>query len=184
MATDLTALTLSAAVGLNGSVAKALDLGTPTQSIGLSEALTFAFGTGAGKANQIWHDRRTLAASANEELDLNGSLENPFGQVVSFANIKGILVINRSDEALGAHTATDAEIAIGGAASAEFLGPFQAAGDKLGVPAGGVFLIATPDASGWTVAGDYVSTTDKLKITNLDGADEALYDIYLWGESQ
>lgn len=180
MATDLTDLSLSLGVSLSAASQKALDLSTPTDQVALSQTLAYAFGTGAEKANQIWHDRRALAGGASEELDLAGTLENAYGAAATFAKVRGIVVLNRSGEALGAHPVTDAEIAVGGAAANEFLGPFQAAGDALGIPAGGVLVIATPDADAWAVTAD---TADLLKIENLDGADEALYDIVIWGEA-
>lgn len=183
MATDLTGLTMTAAVSVSGAIEKALDLTVPQDSLSVSKALAFAFGTGAGKANQIFHDRRTLAGGASETLDLSGVLVNPLGGTVTFAKVKAIILLNRSDEALGAHTATDAEVALGGAAADEFVGPFQTAGDAIGVPAGGVFFIATRDAAGWAVVNDYTGDADLIKVTNLDGVDQALYDIILIGES-
>jgi hypothetical protein len=183
MATDLTGLTLTAAVSLSGAIQKALDLTTPQDSISVSKALAFAFGSGAAKADQIFHDRRTLAAGASEELDLAGPLVNPLGGTITFEKVKVIIVFNRSDEALGAHTATDAEVAVGGAAADEFLGPFQAAGDAIGIPAGGFFAVGCKNADGWAVVVDYTGNTDKLKVENLDGVDEALYDVILIGEA-
>lgn len=184
MATDLTALTLSAAVSISGAVERGLDLSTPQDSLSVQKLLSYAFGTGAGKANQLFHDRRSLAGGASETLDLSGVLTNSMGGTVDFANVKCIIVFNRSNEALTPHAATDAEIAIGGAAADEFLGPFQAAGDAIGIPAGGMFCIACNDAGGWAVVNDYTGDFDLLKITNLDGADEALFDIVIVGESK
>lgn len=183
MATDLTALDLAIALSIAGSTQKGLDLSTPQDAINLSKSIAFAFGTGAGKGDQVFHDRRILAGGASEDLDLAGVLTNAYGATVTFAKVKAILIFNRSDETLTspvAHTATDAEIAVGGAAANEFQGPFQAAGDAIGIPAGGAFLIAGNWATGWAVT---AGTGDLLKIENLDGSDEACYDIVIIGES-
>jgi len=183
MATDLTALDLAIALSLAGSTQKGLDLSTPQDTLNLSKSLALAFGTGAGKADQVFHDRRILAGSGSEDLDLAGVLTNAYGGAVTFAKVKAIIVLNRSDETLTtpvAHTATDAEVAVGGAAANEFQGPFQAAGDAIGIPAGGIFVIACNDANGWAVT---AGTGDLLKIENLDAVDEACFDIVVIGES-
>ncbi|HUT10071.1 MAG TPA: hypothetical protein VMY35_17350 [Phycisphaerae bacterium] len=184
MATDLTALDLAVAVSVAGSTQKGLDLSTPQDNLNLSKALAFAFGTGAGKGNQAWHDRRLLAASAAEGalMDLAGVLKNAYGETVNFANVKALIVFNRSDETFTTpvHAPTDAEISVGGAAATEWLGPFKAALDAIKIPAGGVFVIAGNWATGWPVVG---GISDLLEITNEDGADEACYEIILIGES-
>lgn len=182
MATDLTALDGNISLSAIFATQKGLDLSTPADSLNISKILEYAFGTGAGKADQIWHDRRVLAASADEDLDLAGVLTNWAGATVTFANIKAIIVINRSDETTTspAHTATDASITVGGAAATQFVGPLVDATDKVQVEAGGVFLVATKTAAGWTVT---AATADLLNIANEDGVDEALYDIVLVGEA-
>jgi len=181
MATDLTGLVVALGIDFSALVKKAIDLSTPEASLKFSEkALALAFGTGENQANQIWWDRRTLAGDASENLDLAGSLTNAFGGTVTFANVKAIIVLNRSDQAIGAHEATDAEISVGGAAANEFQGPFEAATDAIRVPAGGVLLITNPQADGWTVT---ATDNDLLKVLNKDADDEALYDIILIGES-
>lgn len=182
MATDFTALTTSLGITLSGTAQKSTDLSTTTDPLTITESLALTFGTGAGKADQRWHDRRLLAASASENLDLAGSLINAFGGTVTFANVKIIFVRNVSDETTTspAHTATDAAIAVGAAASNVFQGPFQDTTDAVNIAAGGVFLVGRADTSGWTVT---ASSGDMLKVANLDGADEAMYDIVIIGES-
>jgi len=181
MATDITGLSFEVNLDLSAIVQKAIDLATPNVPLKIAEkVLALTFGTGVSKANQVWWDRRTLAKTASEELDLAGGQTNAFGGTVTFANVKAILVFNRSDKALGAHTATDAVISVGGAAANEFQGPFEAATDAIRVPAGGMMLITNPSAAGWTVT---ATDADLLKILNKDADDEALYDIVLVGES-
>jgi len=185
MATDLKSLVLTATAKLFGVATKEKELADSQCPINLTEALAFTFGSGALQADQIFFDRRVLAAGANETLDLSGVLENPLGGTISFANVKGIVIVNRSDETSTSpsHTITDAEIVVGGAAANTFLGPFQDASDKLGIPAGGIVFVARPTAAGWDVVDEYAVVTDQLKIENADGSGEALYDIYIWGDS-
>jgi hypothetical protein len=183
MATDLSNLILTARIALDGVITKDKELAPSQYPIPLNESFAFTFGEGALKANQLFTDRRTLAGGASETLDLNGVLENPLGGTVSFDEVKGIVIVNRSDEALGEHDITDAEIRVGGAAANEFQAFFAAAGDKLDLPAGAAFAMISPKSAGWNVVDEYAVMTDQLKIENLDGADEALYDIYIWGES-
>jgi hypothetical protein len=44
----------------------------------------FPAGTGSGQVSKSFIDTRTLAASANEELDLSGALTDPLGQPAVF----------------------------------------------------------------------------------------------------
>ena len=188
MATHLTNLSARVTIALSAVAQKAIDLSTPEAKVSLKQVFDIAFGVGADKADLIWWDRRPVAKDTTDDLDLAGSLTDGFGETLSFATIKVILVINRSDEAMAGagvagedHPATDAKIQVGGAASAEFQGPFAAADDAIIVPAGGVFVIHSPTIDGgWTVN---ATTHDILGITNLDADDEALYDIVLVGES-
>ncbi len=181
MATDLTALTASLGISVTANAARALDLSTPADALSLAIANAFSFGSGANMANQIWHDRRILAGAASEELDLAGSLTNAFGQSVTFAKIKALLIRNRSGEVIGAHAvATDAALTAGGAVANAWVGPFGAANDTLGVPAGGSMLLVNPTAAGWAVT---AGTGDLLKILNADATDELCYEIFILGES-
>jgi len=180
MATHLTNLSARVTIALSATAQKAIDLATPEAKTSLKRVIDLAFGAGAGQADLIWWDRRTVAKDTADDLDLAAVLVDGFGETLSFANVKAIVLINRSDEAIGDHEATDAEVQVGGAASAEFQGPFAAADDAIIVPAGGAFAIINPGADGWAVT---ATTHDILGVTNLDADDEAVYDIVIVGES-
>jgi len=157
-------------------------VGTPKDVLNISKLLSLTFGNGAGKADQIYYDRNDIAASGSDDLDMAGVLTNIFGETISFDLVRAVMVLNRSDEAIvhGTHTvATDAEISIGGSGGFEWVGPFAAVGDKMEIPAGGLFIMTNPTAAGWVVG---PGATDLLGIDNLDGADVALYDIVIIGE--
>jgi len=189
MATDLTGFTGRIRIIVDATPRKAIDLAIPEAVLRMVKSLTFAFGTGLGKANQIFWDRRVITGDGNDPLDLTGPLgsplANPFEGVVNFANIKGIALLNRSDETLvhagGTHTATDAIIKIFDAVEGNtFLGPCEAAPTGFTLKPGGMFLTTNPLAAGWTVTDD---STDIFRVDNEDAVDDALYDIVLIGES-
>ncbi len=139
-----------------------LDLSRVFDRSQLDYHLALANGTGAGEADKIWNDLRTLAAGANEDLILSALPLTLFGDSLSVALVKvrAILLINEST------TAGD-DLAIGGAPSHEWQGSFAAAGDKLIVPADSCLLLVNR-SSGWPVT---AGSTDKLRIANGSGHD-------------
>lgn len=177
MATDLTNLSARFTVALSATVQKAIALSTPEARMSVRRVLNLTFGTGAGQADLVWWDRRTLTKDTYEDLDLTGGLIHAFGHTLALTNIKVIMVINRSDQALGEHEATDATIVIGLADSHPWLGPLSTA---LNLRAGGAFACDCGNADGWNID---EGMSDMLRIRNLDADDEALYDIVLIGES-
>ena len=158
-------------LSLLGSVRKALDLEIPTSNPSLAEIMSFTFGTGANKANECVLDQRELAPSATEDLDLSGTLKNAFGELVAFAKVKVLVIVNRS---------LLATMTIGNTAATQFLGPFGAATHTITLPPGGVFAVARPDATGWACA---AGSTDLLKILNDDAVNTLTYDVGVIGEA-
>jgi len=146
------------------------DTGTRKTAGSLSGSRVLNDGVGNNKANEVFDDTRTLAANANEELDLAGVLLNPAGVAITFTRIKAI--------AIKADAANAAKITVGGAASNPFTGPFGATGDLIDIQPGDMFMITNANA-GWTVT---AGTGDKLKITNGSAAAAANYSIVLIGE--
>ena len=74
---------------------KAIDLATPEAKVGMKRVIDLAFGAGAGQADLIWWDRRTVAKDTTDQLDLAGNLVDAFGETLTFANVKAIILINR-----------------------------------------------------------------------------------------
>lgn len=175
--TDLTAA-ISAAIHLE--IAKVDGTGVSQDTLDIGRAISLLFGNGAGKADQVWYDRREIAISGDDDLDLSGVLKNAFGESIAFGTIRAILVINQSDVVWGTHTvATTASIKVGGFGANAFLGPFDANSDFVWLTVGNIFLITESSVSGWTVIN---ATEDILRITNSSGSAKALYDIVLIGE--
>src|ERR1051325_4069454 len=77
---------------VNATQTKPDDLSVPQDAVEYLKSLSFADGAGAGAANLIFHDQRTLGASATENLDLAGVLSDKFGTALTFARIKAVLV--------------------------------------------------------------------------------------------
>ena len=82
-----------------GSMAKGLDLSTPTDQVtfgqnNFDQMLTSitGIGTGSSQANQWFHDERSILTTANDDLDLAGGLTSSFGETITFAIVK-ILVV-------------------------------------------------------------------------------------------
>jgi hypothetical protein len=156
-------------VSVRAALRKSLDLDVAQDPLSFTRTVTLTNGAGANQADQSFHDKRTLAASSSEELDVAGSLSDAFGDTITLARVKVLYVKNLS--------AGD-KLIIGGAA-ANALGLFSDASDKLELRPGGIVVITAPDADGVAVG-----SNDKLKLahsgdttTNLD------YEIVLIGAS-
>ena len=57
-----------------------LDLSTVGDQATLQYSQNIANGTAVSTADLIWHDTRTLAAAANDDLDLNALTQSIFGK--------------------------------------------------------------------------------------------------------
>ena len=184
MATDLTVLGGRLSILIEMTAGKTRDLGTPSAILSMAKDLALAFGTGVGKADQIWYDRRVIAGGADDPLNLVATLLSPItGIAVNFDLVRAFAVFNRSDETLthsgGSHTATDAGIVVLDTGST-FQGPCKTLAKGQVLEAGGVWAAWNPLAAGWNVADD---ANDIFQVDNEDGSDEACYDIVVIGES-
>ena len=163
------ALTAAVRAGISAEQTNPIDLGTGKIPIELAAVLDFTDGTGAGQVSKVWSDRRTLAASATENLDLAGGVTDAFGNTLTFATIKGIMI--------KAADANVNDVVVGGAGSNTFVGPFADATDKIKVRPGGVQLNAQR-GTGWTVT---AGTGDILLMANGAGSTEVVYEIVIVG---
>lgn len=164
LSTDLT-------LRLAANLTNPLDLSTPVDALVKAITLSLTSGTGASQANMMWHDQRTLAASATEDLDLAGSLTNGFGATQTFARVKLILV--------SAAAANTNNVQVTRPAS-NGVPLFLAAGDGLAVRPGGVFLLAATDSTSVAVT---AGTGDLITFTNSAGSTSVTYDVVIIGAS-
>lgn len=147
------------------------DLDQRISKLAAPAEIQLLIGTTASKADKAFADTRTLAASANEDLDLAGSLLDPFGATLTFVKVKGIYV-----KAASGNTNS---VKLKPAASNGFTGPFNAAADTVILPPGGFVVLAAP-VSGWTVT---AGTGDKINLANSAGSTSVTYDIVIIGTS-
>ncbi len=178
MATSITDLVVDFLVTLNVNTKKAQDLGTSKNLLQMSKLIQLTFGATALKGNQIFHNRDVLDADEVVSLDLAGGLTNVFGDTITFAKVRALLVINTSDVIDLTHTAASLSvISVGGNANA-FDGPFSDSTDIINIAAGNFFAATRNDLTGWPVTG---ATGDILDITETSTL-EGMYDIVIIGE--
>jgi hypothetical protein len=148
-----------------------IDLGTSRAAQSLARSLSLGNGTGAGQADRVFSDRRTLAASATEDLDLAGSLVDAFGATITFARIKGLIV---------AAAAGNTNNVVVGAASSNPWATLLGATHTLTLRPGAFFAVGTgsADATGYGVT---ASTGDLLKVANSGAGSSVTYDIHIIG---
>jgi len=160
-------LTVKAACTLS----RTLDLGAVSAPLSLTERIRLASGTGADQADLLFHDTRTLAASATEDLDLAGSLTDALGTSLTFARIKGLIVAAAAGNTNNVNVTRPASNGV----------PlFLAASDGIPVRPGGVFAWFAPDATAVAVTG---GTGDLLTFTNSAGSTSVTYDVVIVGAS-
>lgn len=165
-----TALTLTMKAGITADYQNVLDFGDVHDIVQKNASVAFANGAGASQAQYLWRDTRTLTASATENLDLAAVLIDAFGNALTFATIKGILIT--------AAAGNTNDVVVGGAASNAFL-LFGDATDTISVKPGGFFAICNPAANGYPVT---AATGDILKIANSSGSTSVTYDIVIFGD--
>lgn len=157
---------------LVSNLSNPLDLSTPASALAYSRQIPFTQGAGLNQADRIWHDTRTLTAAATENLDLAGILADPWGVAITFARVKGILVV--------AAAGNTNNVVVGNSGANAFLGPFGAAAHTVSVRPGGVWLHLAPDATAYAVT---AGTGDILTVTNSAAGTPVTYDVVVIGAS-
>lgn len=170
MALDISSVVLL----LTGSQSNAIDFTTGIAPLSRTYQLQYSTGTGAGAADRIWHDQRTIAASGTDSLDLAGVLLDVFGATVTFARIRALVV-----QAASGNTNN---VIVGGAAANGFITWVGAATHTVTVRPGGFLCLANglTDATGYAVT---AATGDILQIANSGAGTSVTYDVILIGAS-
>lgn len=150
----------------------ALDLTTVTAPVSWARQFVLASGTGAGQADKIFSDQRTLAASGTENLDLAGALTDVYGATITFARIKAILI--------GAASGNTNNVLVGGHATAAFVNWVGDATDRVAVRPGGLFALIATDATAYAAV---ATSADMLTVTNSGAGTGVTYDVILIGAS-
>lgn len=164
----------SLAIAASATQTSALDLTSASAPVNFSRAVALGSGTGAGKADRMWTDRRQIAASGTDDLDLVGTaLLDPFGAVVTFTRIKGLFI--------SADHANTNDLVIGAAASNPWVGLLNAAGTfKLKPGGSAAFIAGVEDATAWATT---ATTGDLLRVANGAAGSVVNYDIVIIGAS-
>lgn len=148
------------------------DVFTPS----IKRVLQLTDGTGAGEADIIYADERTVSDGSNDDIDLAGSLSNAFGSTITAAEVVAIVAINAPSS--GSDNTTD--LTIGNATNA-FEGFLGGTAPTIGpLKPGATFMLFAGDAAGLgSVTG---GSTDELRIANSAGAS-ATYQIAIIARS-
>lgn len=165
-------MTLSTKIygGITARLTDTNDLGTLEHKLNMASLFqSMNPGTGDNQADALFDDQRTLVAEATEDLDLDGGIDNPFGDPISFATVKAILVKASADN--------NSDVVLFGQDTNGFQGPLDATTDTVAVPPGGIFLMAAP-VDGWTVGSGNI-----LTVTNGGNDGDVVYDIVIVGVS-
>jgi hypothetical protein len=163
---------LSALINLSvtGKQVNALDLGSAVNPFAKSLAIALANGIGVNQADRVFADSRTLALSATEDLDLSGALLDAFGQAITMAKLKAVILVAAAGNTNDVNVTRPASNGV----------PlFLAAADGLSVKPGGAFVWVAPGA-GVTVT---PATGDLLTIANSGAGTPVTYDVILIGTS-
>lgn len=164
-------LTSSFLFRVRATLVNSPDLGTVTYSLPYDFTDDLTNGVVADKADLIFSDTRTIAASGTEDLDLSGSLLMPEGSAFIVAKLKFILV----KAAAGNTNNVDISRAAAG------IPLFAAVGDKISVKPGGVFMAYAPGLAG--LCSVTATTADTITFTNSAGGTGVDYDIVMIGTS-
>lgn len=165
------ALTTRLSLSLLATLTSALDLTTADDSLDYLKRFDLTTGTGANQSDMLWHDQRTLTASATENLDFAGSLTNAFGTTQTFARIKAFVVYAATGNTNNVNVIREGTNGV----------PlFLAAGDGIPVRPGGLFVAMAPDATAYAVT---ASTGDLVTFTNSAGGTSVTFDVIVIGAS-
>ena len=171
-------LTSKISLSLLDTLTKAFDGRVASDPITFNKVISLADGVAAGQADNVWMDVRTLAPSTSEDLDLNGSLKNAFGDNFDLAKIKFLLVY--AGDITGVQPKNTHNVEVGGE-TATLLGLvfLKDITDVVVVGPDDLFLLTRKD-NGITVG---AGTADKLKIANGGGVSSVTYTIIVGGTS-
>lgn len=165
-------LTSRITLAATASQTSTLDLGTAVAQLAKSYTADLTNGTAAGQVDRIFHDTRTLAASANEDLDLAGVLVDALGNSLTFARVKGLII--------SAAVGNVNNVVVGNATTNGFISWVGAATHTITVRPGATFSLfaGQTDATGYAVT---AATADLLRVANSSSGSTVTYDIVILG---
>ena len=156
------------------SFVTAVDPGDGAVGGSIQKFKAWPVGTATHQADLMYYAGRTLSTGANETLDLYGTLEDPIGGILNFAEIRAICILNTS-------TTSGEDLLIGPAAAngwgAGAGGIVNDASDRIRVPADSPFVWINPNGGAVTAG-----TADQFYVES-EGAADITYRILIIGVS-
>lgn len=160
---------------------KALDQSTTKDEDQTKYEKSLTFGTGNDQVDEMWHDRREVTPSTGtDDIALFGGLVNAFGETITFAKIKQIIIVNLGEEdGSGGFTETAGEdLLVGNSGVDAFNDLFNGVdASVIKIGSGDVFLISNKLA-GFTVTS---TTADTLRVLHDGSTKDITYDITIIG---
>lgn len=166
-------MTLALRAALTGTA----DFGAPSSNPDMTLQYTFADGFGAGQADLIWLDERSVASASNDDIDLS-----PFTDALGLSRapveLVGLIIVNAPKS--GAANTTNLTVGVGtNPVTPGFLGGTTPTVGP--IRPGGIFMLwNSENAAGMGVI--TAATADILRIANSSGAT-AVYQIALVARS-
>jgi hypothetical protein len=157
-------------IGVKATLKQVTDFFAATVPVEKSRTLTFQDGVGADQAQKVYAKERTIAPSANDDLDLSGSLVDPLGNVLAFTGIKLIRII--------ADPTNVNDVVVGNAAATQFQGPFGAVAHTVKIGPGDEMTFTKRSAAGWPVVN---AASDLFRIANGGAGTSVKYQIIIVG---
>lgn len=154
------------------------DIGANSYSGEIEHILKFVTGTGAGQADLLFTDERSVAASTNDDIDLAGSLTGGLNTAVVLAEVCGLIIINAPKLVTDPANVSDLTIGLG---TNPFLGFLGGTTPTIGpIKPGGFLMLGAGHASGLGTVG--AGASDILRVANGSGGT-AKYQIGVLGRS-
>lgn len=146
--------------------------GNVKSTVKFDEIFKWGNGTGSGNANRIFHDKRQIAASGNEVLDMTGGSLTYFdGNTLGFHRIRMLLVYALPGNTNDVQVVRDATNGVPA---------FMADGDGCALPPGGLFLTTYGATTDDDMAVD-PGADDELQVVNSAGGSAVDYEVIVLG---
>jgi hypothetical protein len=163
------ALDTKVKLSLDANYTSPLDLVSRSAPLSMAKNLSLINGTGAGAADRVWSDQITINASSNSDIDLAGTLTDPFGAALSFARVKLIVIT--------AASGNTNNVVVGGASST-FNTWVTGTSPAVVVRPNGFLVLGCSDATGYVVT---ATSADVLRLSNSGAGTSVTCDVAIVG---
>jgi hypothetical protein len=165
------ALSTEISLSVIATLSKASDLAPGIQQLDYRKRYALASGTGAGKADMLWNDTRTINASSSEDLDLVGALTDAMGSTFAPVRIKALIIKAADGNANN--------VVCGGASATQWAALLGTTGTVTVRP--GALFVAVAGKADATCYVSAAGATDLFKVANSGAGTSVTYDIIVVG---